>query len=91
MLNRATMLYLNGNIIKAYWSLKSVKFRFIQSLDPVERKGLRNMEENFFKARKENKSNAMAYEFEKYNEKIMDLLESYGYLIQKKKDSFRIS
>ncbi len=91
LLNTANRLYINGNILKAFWCLKSVKFRFIQSLAPDERKDLRKIEKSFYDQRQEFNRNKMAYHYEDYNEKIMDLLDVYGYLIPKKKDSKRIS
>ncbi|KKM69990.1 hypothetical protein LCGC14_1445180 [marine sediment metagenome] len=91
LLNTANRLYINGNILKAFWCLKSVKFRFIQSLAPNERKALRKIEKSFYDERQELNKNKMAYHYEDYNEKIMDLLDVYGYLIPKKKDSKRIS
>lgn len=91
LLNTANRLYINGNILKAFWCLKSVKFRFIQSLAPDERKALRKIEKSFYDERQELNKNKMAYHYEDYNEKIMDLLDDYGYLIPKKKDSKRIS
>ena len=91
LLNTANRLYINGNILKAFWCLKSVKFRFIQSLALDERKALRKIEKSFYDERQELNKNKMAYHYEDYNEKIMDLLDVYGYLIPKKKDSKRIS
>lgn len=91
LLSISTRSYLNGNITKAFWSLKSIKFRFIQSLNEEERKDLRELEGKFFKAIKNNEKGKMAKYYEDYTEMIMDLLESYGYLIPKKKDSKRIS
>ncbi len=91
LLNNANRYYLNGNIAKAFWCLKATKFRFIQSLEKEERKDLVTYELDFYKNQKEGKRNRMAYLYEQYNEQIMDLLESYGYLIPKKKDSKRIS
>ena len=91
LLNTANRLYINGNILKAFWCLKSVKFRFIQSLAKDERKELKKIEKNFYDERQESNRNKMAYYYEEYNEKIMDLLDDYGYLIPKKKDSSRIS
>lgn len=91
LLNKANNLYLLGNLPKAFWSLKAVKFRFIQSLDSKERKKLRELEKDFLIAQRNNERGSMAYYYEEYTEQIMDLLESYGYLIPKKKDSHRIS
>lgn len=91
LLNTANRLYINGNILKGFWCLKSVKFRFIQSLAKPERKELKEIEKKFYSERKELNRNKMAYYYEEYNEKIMDLLDDYGYLIPKKKDSKRIS
>ncbi|KKN40797.1 hypothetical protein LCGC14_0730130 [marine sediment metagenome] len=89
LLGTATRLYLAGNITKAFWTLKAVKFRFIQSLNEDERKNLKRLEKKFRKYI--NRSEAKAYVYDLYQEVIMDLLETYGYLIQKKKDSHRIS
>lgn len=89
LLSISTRLYLAGNLKKAFWALKAVKFRFIQSLETKERESLRKIEKDFYEA--SNNKNKMAYFYEKYTEDIMDLLEAYGYLIPKKKDSTRIS
>ena len=86
--NRA---YVSGNLSKAFWCLKAVKFRFIQSLDTKERKELRKLEKEFLGAINSRKKNEMAYYYEEYIELIMDNLETYGYLIPKKKDSTRIT
>ncbi|HEC37461.1 hypothetical protein LCGC14_0476660 [marine sediment metagenome] len=91
LLEISSRAYLNGNLSKAFWCLKASKFRFIQSLNPKERKSLRNMEMKFMKAMKQRKKSMMAYLYEEYTEKLMDYLEAYGYLIPKKKDSTRIS
>jgi hypothetical protein len=89
LLTTANKLFLNGNIDKAFWALKAVKFRFIQSLDKDERKALKKIEESFYKNKKS--KNKQAYHYDEYNETIMDYLEIYGYLIPKKKDTHRIS
>ncbi len=89
LLGTATRLYLSGNITRAFWTLKAVKFRFIQSLNEDERKALKKLEKRFRKHI--GSPGAKAYLYDIYQEEIMDLLETYGYLIQKKKDSHRIS
>ena len=71
--------------------MKGVKFRFIQSLNKEERKKLKGFEHEFYEAIKNNNRGKLAYLYEIYTEEIMDLLEQYGYLIPKKKDSTRIS
>ena len=91
LLNNTNRLYINGNILKAFWCLKSVKFRFIQSLTSDERKELRKIEKVFYEEKEKSNRNKMTFFYEEYNEKIMDLLDVYGYLIPKKKDSKRIS
>lgn len=91
LLNSANRLYLNGNVVKAFWCLKSVKFRFVQSLSPEERTKLKNIEIDFYEKKKEKSPSGMGFYFEEYNELIMDYLDAYGYLIPKKKDSKRIS
>ncbi len=91
LLSISTRLYLAGNLKKAFWALKAVKFRFIQSLENKERTSLRKIEKDFYEAINNKKTNVMAFLYEKYTEEIMDLLEAYGYLIPKKKDSTRIS
>ncbi len=91
LLNTANRLYISGNILKAFWCLKSVKFRFIQSLEKEERTALRKIEKVFYEEKEKSNRNKMTFYYEEYNEKIMDLLDDYGYLIPKKKDSKRIS
>ena len=91
LLSISTRLYLAGNIRKAFWSLKAVKFRFIQSLNSEERTLLKDLEKEFFHSINKKEKNKMAYVYDVYTEKIMDFLEMYGYLIPKKKDITRIS
>ena len=91
LLSISTRLYLAGNLRKAFWALKAVKFRFIQSLNKEERKELKDIEKEFYEAIKDSKKGKMAYLYEKYTEGIMDFLEMYGYLIPKKKDITKIS
>ena len=50
LLSISSKLYLVGNLKKAFWSLKAVKFRFIQSLNNDERKKLRDIEKDFDKS-----------------------------------------
>lgn len=89
LLTTANKLFLSGNLNRAFWALKAVKFRFIQSLDPEERKKLKKIEKDFYDNSKNKNQQARTYD--EYNEKIMDYLESYGYLIPQKKDTHRIS
>jgi hypothetical protein len=89
LLTTANKLFLSGNINKAFWALKAVKFRFIQSLDKKERKKLKDIEKDFYENTKN--KNKQAYVYDEYNETLMDYLEIYGYLIPKKKDTHRIS
>ena len=89
LLSKASNYYLGQNIKKAFWTLKTLKFRFIQSLDVDERKELKEIEKDFVSNHK-NKGKVIIL-YESYAEKIMDLLDSYGYLLQKKKDSTRIN
>ncbi len=89
LLTTANKLFLSGNLDRAFWALKAVKFRFIQSLDPEERKKLKEIEKDFYDNMKNKNQQARTYD--KYNETIMDYLEAYGYLIPQKKDTHRIS
>ena len=89
LLSKASNYYLGQNIKKAFWTLKTLKFRFIQSLEDKERKELKKIEEDFVSNHKDKGKVIILYE--NYAEKIMDLLDSYGYLLQKKKDSTRIN
>ena len=88
LLATANKLFLNGNINRAFWALKAVKFRFIQSLDTEERDKLKKIEKDFYDTKNKNQQ---ARTYDEYNEKIMDYLEVYGYLIPQKKDTHRIS
>ncbi len=89
LLSTSNRLFLSGNIDRAFWALKAVKFRFIQSLDSDERKKLKEIEKDFYDNVKNKNQQARVYD--KYNETIMDYLEVYGYLIPQKKDTHRIS
>ena len=91
LLSISNRAYLSGNLSKSFWCMKTVKFRFIQSLNPDERTSLKTIEMNLIKAMREKKGGWMAYLYENYTEKIMDYLQLYGYLIPLKKDSKRIS
>ncbi len=91
LLSISNRAYLGGNLARAFWCLKTVKFRFIQSLDKEERGVLKELEKKFIKAIRAKQKPVMAYLYEEYTEKIMDFLQQYGYLIPKKKDSKRIS
>lgn len=106
LLRRASDYYIRANYQLALNSLQAVRQRIIQSLDPTERKDLRNQEvelqkliygesqENtgfkvtskFYKIRAE-----LQHKFEDYNEALMDLLEKYGYLINKKEDQTNLN
>lgn len=88
LLSISSRLYLSGNLKKAFWSLKAVKLRFIQSLETKEREELKEIEKKFNESKDTNKT---AYVYDVYTEKIMDLLQAYGYLIPLKKDHTRIS
>ena len=89
LLNKASGYYNGHNIRKAFWTLKTLKFRFIQSLDKPEREELKTIEKDFID--NHNSKGKVIIIYENYAEKIMDLLDSYGYLLQRKKDSTRIS
>lgn len=98
LLLRATTTYNRGNILQAFYFMKSIKLRFIQSLDNIERKKLRSIEGIFSKVKrgylkigKLNSRDSLVVIYEKYSISIMDLLQLYGYLIPLKKDTTRIS
>ena len=86
--------YLSGNISGWFFHLKAVKMRITQSLNNDERKILEGFEKQIIvfenlKPTPENRTLLVTL-IEKYNEQLMDFLEKYGYLIQKKKDSTKM-
>ncbi len=98
LLLKATAAYNKGGIPQAFYFMKSIKFRFVQSLDKDERKKLRSIEGIFSKIKRGylkigsyNSKDSLSIVYERYNIEIMDLLQLYGYLIPLKKDSTRIS
>ncbi len=94
LLLEATRNYNAGRIKQAYWYMKSVKLRFVQSLTDDERKDLKKKEIFFQKVSngiiKPNTPNLkwdLCAIYENYNIAVMDLLNSYGYLIPTKKEA----
>lgn len=101
LLTQATNNYIRGDPIKSYFCLKAVKMRVIASFKPEERKSLRKLEidiaEQITQIRKEEDSlrkqellNIFSAHYEFYNEKLIDLLDKYGYLISKKQETSRM-
>ncbi len=90
----ASSKYNRGEIQKAFYYMKSVKLRFIQSLDKTERNALKKIELSFIKLKLKyygrDLSGRQSSTYEFYTEKIMDLLNDYGYLVPLKKSSHKI-
>lgn len=91
LLQRSSNNYLTGNITKAFWSLKAIKLRIIQSLNLDERKEFKKLEEKMINARSEQSDSNISLHFEEYNELLMDKLEKYGYTISKKEDMTKMN
>ena len=96
LLVRANHNWLTGNFDDAFFSLRAAKMRVIQSLNPDERKALKDIEEEFKQIKTSKKSfPLMRIELsdlhERYNEALMDLLEKYGYTIRKQEDTISIN
>jgi len=100
LLAQSNSNYLNGRIDKAFFCLKVIRQRIIQSLKPDERKQIIELEKEFvgngfskvnqIKEYQNQKQKQMVV-YEKYNTLIMDFLEKYGYLIKKQEDDTRIN
>ena len=96
---RASNFYLAGNLERWFYQLKAVKMRIISSLNQEERLALKNLETEIMydivphsnpiinRSKKEH----AALHIETYNESLFDMLEKYGYLVQKQEDRTRIN
>lgn len=105
LLVKADQEYLQGKPDNAYYSMKAIKMRIVNSLNAEERKYLKAMESKVvrwvsianmyaskYKYKEASQARAvLAEKYEEYNETIMDLLDKYGYLIQRKEDKTKIN
>lgn len=98
--------YVNRNYVKAFELLHALRRRIVQSLEDNESAKFKEIEGIFYKLcmfafatrvhddkRKKLKRRAQArciFLLEKYNDALMKSLDTYGYLISKKKDSKRL-
>jgi len=97
MLTRANRYYIQGLIQQQFFCFKSIKLQIIQSLTKNERALLTDMETKIWNKKVQSKGNKntaayhnFVYFVEGYQNLVMDLLDQYGYLIGKKKDSKHI-
>lgn len=93
LLDTATKRYLEGKNKEWFFRLKAIKMRIIQSLESGERKELKEKEgeiEKLFSSNKIIDKVKITSAIERYNELLMDFLDEYGYLIQKKTDMGRM-
>jgi hypothetical protein len=101
MLEHAGNNYIAGDLTKSFYNLKNVKFKVIQNLKQEERNKLTGIEKeigelliisNNKRLRIKNPKlhkKALATlktKLEEYLEQLMDYLETYGFLLQKKDD-----
>lgn len=99
LLAKANTNYISGRITKCFHCLKAIKMRIIQNLSQEERLHLKKLEEEIHKKMYalESTSTEDGKEWhiakgevcnlvENYNETILDLLDKYGFLIEKKQD-----
>ena len=102
----ANTFFINGDIKRAFNTLIAIKQSVIQSFNNKERNELKEIEDKFNKISSLlNSSNSFNQEIRKgfliakglaikiyseYNERIMDLLEQYGYLIGEQSDASRM-
>ena len=105
LLKQSSSMVVNRKPAKSFECLLGVRLRVIQSLKDDERTELFNMEKKIKQyiilTREEiedtrpdvyNKALRLLYdELDKYNTLLMDLLNKYGYLLQKKEDITRMS
>jgi len=97
MLSRGNRYYIMGRIQEQFFCFKSIKMQIIQSLTKNERALLSDMETKIWNKKVQSKGNKntlayhnFVYFVEGYQNLVMDLLDQYGYLISKKKDSKHI-
>lgn len=93
LLDLGNKRYLAGKPKEEFFILKAIKKRVIQSLKPEERKDLSDKEEeitSILDSTNLEEKKKIHKLVEEYNEKLMDYLDYYGYLIQKKTDMGRM-
>jgi hypothetical protein len=83
MLAQASSVYTKGKIQKCFYYLNAIKMRIIQTLDNKEREQFKKLELSLFNEKRRNK---FGYLLADYNTLLMDKLEKYGFLLQKKAD-----
>ena len=88
LLQRANTYYLSGHLDQWFFSLKAIKMRFIQSLEPKEREELAELELNIISM---GSFKLAMIQVENYNERIMDLLQRYGYAMKLRDDLTNIN
>lgn len=106
LLSEANNHIIKGSYVRSFQYLQGIKRRIVQNLSPAERKQFVTLDSSFlayYKAgfqskkypQKLNKpisyyANKAMVLLEDYNTLLMDCLERYGYLIQKKQDSKKV-
>jgi hypothetical protein len=95
LLQAASNNYLAGRIDMWFFNLKAVKMRIIADLDEDERLKLKKLEVDIAIAlenwRLKKGSAAAVEQIENYNEQLFDLMEKYGLLLKKARDTTRIN
>ncbi|MBS3099354.1 hypothetical protein J4462_04020 [Candidatus Pacearchaeota archaeon] len=101
LLDRASRLFLAGDLINSFWSYREAKFQMIPSLNEEERTNMNNLEDQFLIKRKrtrlmtkeeyKRRLNQASQIYETYRVNLMDLLKKYGFYISPKKDKTSIN
>ena len=86
LLDRATKSCLRGNHKDYYFSLRQIKRLVVQELNDSEYEEMKKLESEMMVKTKD-QSAIRPDKIEEYHECLMEILDKYGYLIQKREDS----
>lgn len=90
LLTKSSVYYGRGDIPNWYFCLKSIKLRIFGKLNKEERIELNKMENSIVVCRNKGLKKAMHILVEKYDNRIMELLDVKGYSIPLKEDTTNV-
>ena len=92
LLHKSHNYYLQCDWKRCFHTLRCIKFNVIQSLTKEEREQLRHLEDTTLLITRNNRvlENELRKRTEEYNEMLMDVLETHGFLVKEKEDHKRM-
>jgi len=93
LLQEASLFYTKGNVRKAYFKTREIRFLIHADLTEEEIKECKRLEKLFSVLPSKRPMRAVQiqeYFLTKYREEIFNLLKKYGYLVSKKEESTRM-